>query len=216
MRAISERVRRIAAVIGSIVVLGVILWIDIATGLWQDLVVLAGVAAGLVTFVLTVLVLDRLVARSTARRWAPVTRLALTELQRVMADEEKSEISRGDIRPRLLPRPPTTDADLSQWLHELRELVMRERSQLANVLGMWSSFLASSSDNEDLLIRIADIALQLDRVRDVSLEVEEGGSDGDLSHLTHEITTCNDHFTGLVDAIETRLDTTVQPLIQRR
>lgn len=105
-----DRVGRIAMSVAVAVVLVVILWIDIATGLWQEFVILAGVAAGLVSFVLTVLVLDRIVARSTAQRWAPVTLLALTEFLHALADDDKSEITRGTfIRggyrlPRLLTR----------------------------------------------------------------------------------------------------------------
>lgn len=207
MSADRDRARRIALAVGSVVVLVVILWIDIATGVWQELVILAGVTAGLVTFVLTVLVLDRIIARSTARRWAPVTRLALTEFLHAMADEEHSEISRGEIRPRLLPeltRPH--DLDLVRWLHELRMLVVQERSRLTAVLGTWSSFLASSGDNEDLLIRIANLAQQLDRVRDESLEVEARATSAGLSDLSQEITSCNAHFRGIVEAIESRLE----------
>lgn len=217
VRADKERVRRIALAVGSIVVLVVILWIDIATGVWQELVILAGVTAGLVTFVLTVLVLDRVVARSTARRWEPVTRLALTEFLHAMADEERSEISRGEIRPRLLPEPAAPeDPGLVAWLHELRTLVVQERLRLTAVLGTWSSFLASSSDNEDLLIRIADLAQQLDRVRDESLEVEARSETVELSDLSQEIASCNDHFRDLVTAIESRLETTVPPLVPER
>ena len=209
MRATRQRVWRIAAVAGAIVTMVVILWIDVATGLWQELVVLGGVAAGVVTFALTVLVLDRVVARSTALRWEPVTRLALTEFLHALADEDRSEVSRGRIEPRLLPEPPPPGAvPLSRWLDDLREIVVGERRRLANVLGTWSSFLASSSDHEALLIRIADIALQLDRVRDESLEVAEDGPGPDLSTLTGEIRACNDRFRSLVDAIEKRLERT--------
>lgn len=204
MRANRERVWQIAAVVGAFVVMAVILWIDIATGLWQELVVLGGVAAGLVTFVLTVLVLDRVVARSTSLRWEPLTRLALTQFLHAMADEEHSEVSRGVIHPRLLPEPPSQTPD-TDWLHELRELVVSERAQLAANLGTWSSFLASSGDNEVLLFRIADIAVQLDAVRDESLELEEGAG-ASVANLTQEIRRCNDHLRSLVDGIEARLD----------
>ena len=211
MRTNRERVWRFVAVFGATVLMVVILWIDIATGLWQEWVVLGGVAAGLVTFVLTVLFLDRVVERTTALRWEPVTRLALTEFLHSLADEEHSEISRGHIHPRLLPDPPDEGAT-PQWLHELRELVVDERSRLANVLGTWSSFLASSSDNEALLIRIAQIAMQLDEVRDESLELEEGQTDASQATLGKKIDDCNDHFRSLVIAVEKRLREMEDPL----
>lgn len=212
-----ERVRHIAAVAAAIVVLAVILWIDIATGLWQEVVILAGIAAGLVTFVLTVVVLDRIVARSTARRWAPVTRLALTQFLHVLADEERSEISQGVIHPRFLPGPPAVDhLDLADRLQDLRIVVVEERARLADVLGTWSSFLASSSDNENLLIRIANIALQLDRVRDESLEFEQHRSALAHAALAREIAECNVHFRGMTEDIEARLEGAVAPLIPGR
>jgi hypothetical protein len=73
------RFLRAAAVAGALALIVLILWIDVTTAVWQEVVILSGLAAGLVTFLLTVLVLDRVIARSTARRWDPVNRLALTE-----------------------------------------------------------------------------------------------------------------------------------------
>ena len=212
-----HRVRRVALGLGAAVVLSVILRIDIATGVWQERVILAGVSAGLVTFVFTVLVLDRIVARSTAMRWAPVARLALTDVLHVVADEDSSEISRGMIKPRLLPQPPPLEApDLIEQLHELRLTVVDERTRLTNVLAAWSSFLASSTDNEDLLIRIASIALQLDRVRDESLELEELRTPADHAELVAEISACNAHFSSLVRDIEQRIETDLPPLLPVR
>ena len=100
LRSGRERAKRIAIWIGAVTVIAVILWLDVMTGLWNELVILSGLAAGLVTFLLTVLVLDKLIARSTARRWSPVNRLALTEFLYSIADDERSEISRGEIVPR--------------------------------------------------------------------------------------------------------------------
>ncbi|MFM9379135.1 hypothetical protein ACJMNC_16410, partial [Gordonia sp. VNK21] len=64
---------------GALALVLVIVWLDISTNVWSEVVILSGLAAGLVTFILTVMVLDKVVSRSTERRWAPVTRLALSE-----------------------------------------------------------------------------------------------------------------------------------------
>lgn len=173
MRGLTRHLGVIAAVIA---VIG-ILWIDIATGLWQEYVILAGLAAGVVTFVLTVLVVDRVMARSTHRRWAPVTRLALTDILHALADEEASEISRGEIVARTL-RPVTDAAGTNRTteLARLRHDVVAERQHLTRALASWSSFLAASSDAGAVLDHAAGIAEHLDRVRDAVLSAESGAS----------------------------------------
>src|SRR5690554_3397466 len=90
-----ERIWKISAFSAAILFAAVILWIDIATGLWQEVVILSGLVAGIVMFLLTILVFDRIAERATARRWAPVNRLALSEFLHELADDEDSEISRG-------------------------------------------------------------------------------------------------------------------------
>lgn len=45
--------RPVGAFIGGLILIAAILWIDIKTGFWQDLVILAGLAGSLVTFLLT-------------------------------------------------------------------------------------------------------------------------------------------------------------------
>lgn len=203
-----ERTTRIAAAIGGVAVIAVILWIDVATGFWQDLVILSGLAAGLVTFLLTVLVLDRIVARSTARRWAPINRLALSEFLHAIADEERSEIARGRVVPRALPalREDAPGQALPHELHRLRTQVVAERRALSDALSRWAEFLASSGDNETVLRHVAGIALRLDRVRDAALDLEEtiaGAArattiEAARAALTAEIDACNTHFAALV------------------
>lgn len=194
-----HRATRIAGVIGAIVVIAVVLWIDIATGLWQDLVILAGLAAGLVTFLLTVLVVDKVVARSTARRWEPITRLALTELLHDLADETQSEIARGHVVPRRLPALDPS-LPLSDWAAEhrnLRTLVVAERRLLSEALSRWVGFLAASADTGDVLRHVADIALQMDRIRDASLELDRTPNLAARDALDAEIASCNTHFATL-------------------
>ncbi|MGM7696994.1 hypothetical protein [Microbacterium sp. A84] len=205
--AARAKARRIAVLCGALGVIAVIVWIDIATGLWQELVILSGLAAGLVTFLLTALVLGRLMEKSTSRRWAPVNRLALSEFLHALADEEHSELSRGHVIPRSLsaPRASADSADQLAQLHALRGLVVKERKRLSDALSRWAHFLASSGDNELIMRHVADIALQLDRVRDSALEVEMSPQTQKFTVLIGEIDRCNALFIALVAELELRL-----------
>ncbi len=157
-----------AALLGTLA----ILWIDIATGLWQEYVILAGLAAGLVTFVLTTLVIDRVIARSAHQRWQPVTRLALTDLLHAIADEERSEIAHGRVVPAAFV--PLGDGD-AEGLRRLRHVVLAERTRLSRAVASWSSFLAASAEVQGVLDDAAELAEVLDGIRDLSLELEAGG-----------------------------------------
>lgn len=206
-----QPVTHIAALLAGLALTAVVLWLDITTGMWQQYVILSGLTAGVITFALTVLVLDRVVARSTAQRWKPITRLALADFLHALADEDMSEISRGSVIPRTLPapthgtHPPTNRALTDEYLGILRSRVVEERRQLSDVLAKWSGFLASTTENETLLLRVADIAWQLDRVRDRSIEVEKVKSPEARATLEHEISLFNAHVSSLVSMIEQRL-----------
>lgn len=138
------------------------------------LVILAGLAAGLVTFVLTALIVDRAVARSTHQRWSPVTRLALTDILHALADDEASEVTHGKVVPRRLDEIETTapSDEVRAALAGLRHDIIAEREQLARVLASWSSLLASSADATGVLDHAADFAERLDLVRDVSVTAD--------------------------------------------
>src|SRR5690606_11870045 len=158
------------SVIAALALVAVILWIDIATGLWKDYVILSGLAAGVVTFILTALIVDRVIARSTHRRWAPVTRLALTDMLHALADDDASEVARGRIVPRLIePIGPHASAES---LTALRHAIVDERRLLAGAIALWSTFLASSADATEVLDQAAEIAERLDLIRDAALEAE--------------------------------------------
>jgi len=197
--------KSIAVAIGAFALVAVILWLDISTGVWSEVVILSGLAAGLVTFILTVMVLDRVVARSTARRWAPVTRLALSEFLHAAADDEHSEISRGHIVPRRLPVLSDADAAHPESLHAVRELVVDERTRLTDTLSRWTGFLASSGDNETVLIHIADIALNLDRIRDAAVEAEHSPAPAQFAALRTHTESVNASLGALTDELRSRL-----------
>lgn len=201
------RARRIAALIIALVVIGVIIWIDVNTGVWNELVVLSGLAAGLVTFLLTTLVLDRILARSAARRWAPVNRIALSEFLHAIADDQHSEISRDKIVVRQL-KPigkGLEESDHQSALLALQQAVIRERKDLADVLSRWAQFLASSGDNEQILSHIADIAWQLDRIRDETLEAERNSNHSQTLELNAEIDSFNVAVLSLESELRARL-----------
>ncbi|MGB4135232.1 MAG: hypothetical protein WA971_01625 [Microbacterium sp.] len=194
--------------VGAVVVIVVILWLDIATGLWQNLVILSGLASGLVTFLLTAVVLNRLLARSTERRWAPVNRLAFSEFLHALADDERSEISRGEFVSRSLTLDEgargAAEAPLAE-LERLRQRVVVERGVLSDVLSRWAQFLASSGDNEEILQRIAAIAWQLDRVRDAALDAERDWTPTRRDALTGEIDVLNGLLARLAEELGARL-----------
>lgn len=207
MRQTSQARRRtlelIAFGIGTAVILFV-LWLDIRTSFWQELVIVGGIVAGFVTFIFTVLVIDRVLARANAKRWAPVTRLAYTELLHGLADEEHSEMSRGHI----IARHLTFESDaahLIDELHRLRHTIVAERKKLASTLSAWIMFLASSDVHEDLLLHIAEATENLDRVRDVSIEVEADPSPARIAELKRFVADRNAQFDELIATISRTL-----------
>lgn len=204
------QVRRTALIVGALVVVAAIIWLDIVSGIWQEVVILSGLAAGLVTFVLTVLVLDRVLARSTARRWAPVNRLALSEFLHALADDDVSEISRGQIVPRALPHVERslTAVDYADALHRLRSSVVHERRRLSDALSRWAPFLASSGDNETILQHIAEIALLLDSIRDATIDAEDQSDADAHAHLTQETRLANEQLNSLVTELNSQLHET--------
>lgn len=199
----------VVTVIGALALIVIILWIDISTGFWQEIVILSGLAAGLVTFLLTTVFIGRFHQRSVEKRWAPVTHMALTSLLHQLADEKHSDLSRGDIVPRALTVPTSTDAHaIHQDLEKLRNSVLKEQNHLTTVLGTWSEFLTSNSDNSDILRSSAELGLQLEQLRDKALEVEQHiktTAQVDLTDLAQEIEICNQHHATLISAIQERL-----------
>lgn len=198
---------RVGAFIGGLILIAAILWIDIKTSFWQDLVILAGLAGSLVTFLLTFLVINQVTARATERRWEPVTRMALTDLLHDLADEDQSELSRGVIVPRSLPvpEPAPSQGHRETQLAGLRHQVVAERHRLTKRLAVWSEFLASSGKNDRIMTHVAKASLQLDEVRDAALALEERGSSESWARLRAEVIQCNEHLAALAAEIEQRL-----------
>ena len=147
-----------------------VVWTDVVTGFWQNIVVLSGIAAGLLTFVLTALLLEPSMARTEHLRWFPLSRIALSYVVHSMADEEASELSRGKVVPKTftVPDPLTTDhAD------DLLDAVVRARDGLAEALGRWAGFLVASAEVPVLMRHVSQIAEHLDAIRDDVLEFEK-------------------------------------------
>lgn len=186
---------RTIATVAGIVVLLIVIWLDIATGVWQDIVVLSGVAAGLVTFLLTALVLDRLMARIDHERWLPVTRIALTDLLHTVADEERSEITRGHVVPRVLNFDSARVDDMFAAVH-------REREDITSVMQSWAAFLAASADVRDLMAHIAVIATLLDQLRDAAVEHEKQGRALDSDEIQDLVRQYNARVQSIVDELQ--------------
>ncbi|BAU95710.1 hypothetical protein N24_1448 [Corynebacterium suranareeae] len=214
-------VLRIITAIGALALIVVIVWIDISTSFWQEIVILSGLAAGLVSFLLTTVFVDRFHQRSVEKRWAPVTHMALTSLLHQLADETHSDLSRGVIAPRAFAIPTSADAHvIGQDLEKLRHAVLKEQNHLTNVLETWSEFLTSTGDNTDILRSAAELGLQLEQLRDKALEVEQRITSTDsasmnLADLAHEIKSCNDNHASLISAIQERLRTHTAKLRSR-
>lgn len=148
---------RITLGVVAVVIVTAILWIDLSTDIWQKYAVISGLAGGLVTFVLTVLVVDRVIARATHERWAPVTRVALGELRHALLQED-ADIDEPAVR--RLPVPQDDRASLD----EIIVAAAAERRALTEVLARWSSFLASSADVAEIMDTVAEIAERLDEI----------------------------------------------------
>lgn len=202
-------VLRAIAILVAVLAMATVLIVDIATGLWQDVVILSGVVAGLLTFILTALFLDRLLARSEHVRWLPVTRLALTDIAHALADDDESEVARGRIVPRSLPDPtagggagPTRDD-----IDGLLQLVVLERQRVTESLGRWSAFLAASGDVQEFMIHIASLAEQLDAIRDAAMAAERTDDSGDIARLGALTQTYNASIAAATEEITSLLET---------
>jgi len=200
-RSIRDRRRRhrLLRLIGGVALaaaLIAVIWIDLATGLWQQAVVLSGVAAGLITFALTAFVVDRVVARSQHHRWLPVTRLALTDILHALADPERSELSRDRIVPRSFAAPAGLEpAEAAAFL----QAVADEREAITAALGRWAGFLAASADVTDLMDHVAELARLLDEVRDRALEAERGAAVIGADALAESIDDYNARIRATID-----------------
>lgn len=194
----------IALTSATVVAIVVILWLDIRTTFWQDLVIVGGIAAGIVTFVLTVIVLDKVLARKTHKRWEPIARLAITEILHGLADEEHSHITRGHIVPRSLNFNVSEDT-FREDLHRLRVAVVEERKNLSQALGTWTTFLASSTDHSDILVLAADVAQHLDEVRELSLIAEDDPTRDRILALKQHAEKCDAQLSALTRALSERL-----------
>lgn len=157
-----RRVTRWAGSAGIVALFVVAIWLDLATGLWQQAVIVSGIAAGLLTFLLTSLFFDHWTARADHQRWAPVTHLALTDLLHALADEGHSRLSHHEIVPRTVS---ALRSDATASLGAIASL----RSTVTVALARWSGFLAASADVRPLMDQVAALALRMDTARDAVL-----------------------------------------------
>ncbi|MHA3682692.1 hypothetical protein ACXR2W_00305 [Leucobacter sp. HY1908] len=204
-----QNIRHGATVAGGLILIGVIVWVDVATGLWQDVVILSGLAAGLVMFILTTVVLNRLTERGVAKRWAPMNRLAITEFLHAIVDDDASEVARGHFVARTLKLPAQLGPES---LKGLRHQVVNERRALSDALSRWTQFLTSSGDNEEILLHVANVSLYFDAVRDATLAIEHHSDSGTTASRTElataleaTVAACNEHSSALVAELQSRV-----------
>ena len=82
MLSLSPATRRALNIAGTVLVvlfMVFVVWLDLHSSFWQEAVILSGIAAGILTFFLTALFLERWMANREHEKWLPVTRLALTD-----------------------------------------------------------------------------------------------------------------------------------------
>lgn len=205
---------RAVAFTSALAVIAVVIWIDVATPVWQNLVIVSGLVAGVVTFLFTTLFIDRFIQRAARRRWAPVTRLALTEMLSQLADAERGRAGRWPAEPRRLPTPDASHGPdaLLAGTEELRRAVVCERSRLSAALVTWWNLLSSVPDTEEIIRHTADVALLFDGVRDASWELDDAVRSGNEEavraaddSLRARIMACNGSIAGIIEEISARL-----------
>lgn len=194
--------RRVAQLIGFaavVLVFIVAIWIDLTTGLWQQAVILSGIAAGLLTFLLTALFFERWMSGADHRRWYPVTHLALSDLLHALGDEEHSQFSRGVVVPRTIDA--TGDhADVLDAIH-------KDRRAITHALARWAGFLSASADVQGLMDHIAELALLLDDARDAVLHAEGAPADaGAQTAVQTTLAAANTSIRNTADEIEAALE----------
>lgn len=168
------------AIAVAVILIIAVVWVDIRTGFWQETVILSGIAAGLLTFVLTATFVEKWLAEREHEKWVPVTRLALADIRHALADEDLSDIGRGHVRARTLRAGEVPSfEDYERLLTEIVE----ERDRIIAVLARWAPFLASSADVTTLMDHVAEVAEGLDHGRDAIVRAER--ADGESPEQAH-------------------------------
>jgi|SRR5690625_4676189 len=195
------KLMRVLLAASAIIVVAVIIWVDVNTELWQKYVVISGLAGGLVTFVLTALVLDRIVARSTHERWVPVTRLALGDLRRRLTSDTRQD---GTA---MVTRLTLSSGD-AEALRGLVEQAAAERDELTSVLARWSAFLSASADATAVMDAIADAAERLDNIDSIASDALREGQPSDVMRVALQTEIDGYHSTG--DDLLREIDATLR------
>lgn len=186
----------------------VVIWIDIKTSVWAEVVVLSGITAGVVTFLFTALFVDRIIARAEQQRWLPVTHLAVSDLVHGLAHAD-SEITRGDIRPRYLELSDQPIHEISdEELQHLLDAITVERDELAALLARWSAFLAASADAQEFMGHMAEVTFDLDAVRDAVIAFEEDRTDDNVQQIRDQINVYNKRVNASVNELRELLSAT--------
>lgn len=199
------RILQNVAIAVSIVLMIVVVIMDLTTTFWAETVILSGIAAGLLTFVLTATFVERWMAQREQQKWAPVTALALTDILHSLADDEESDLRRGYVQVRTLSAPKE---QTRQAYDDLLHAVVTERDLLTHRLSLWASFLVDSSDVQTLLTHIATVGQTLDNLRDAIVESETMGLEHREGHneVSAQVQNYNDAAIAVASEIETVLE----------
>lgn len=199
-------------IIATIALIAIIVavWLDYTTALWRETVILSGIAAGLLTFVLTAFFIERWMDRREHKSWLPVTRLALTDLLHTVCDDTKSDIRRGKfvVRTLEMPEPVTKES-----LEALLVTVVEERDTITNALARWASFLSASADVQTLMTHLAYLSEGLDILRDVVLETEDDPSPAQLKKLQRSLDLYDNGMSLVLTELQSQIST-IDPVIK--
>lgn len=188
----SKRLRRLLLGIAVVVAIAVLV-LDIATGVWAQVPVLSGLASSFVMLLVTVVVVDKVIAHHQYRRWEPVTRIALADILHAITHDGASAPEPRLIGPRLAEAGAAgggsaTGADPADSgdIHLTRalRLARKERRVLGRALATWSAFLVSNAPVGRVVDHAATLADELDDVRASALAVRAvhvHGATGDAS-----------------------------------
>lgn len=147
----SRLLRWFLVAVAVLVTAGIVV-LDVATGVWAEVPVISGLASALVTFLLTVAVVDHVVASHTHKQWAPLTHMALADVL--------EEVTTGDG---LTPRRFEVETHANPRV--LLEAVVTERRRLGATLARWSEFLVANAGVDEVVEQAARVGGALEDIR---------------------------------------------------
>lgn len=155
-------------IIGFVVLLTLALMLlDARTDVFSQIPFGTNILAGFISFLLTFVAVDWIVARRTHQEWSPVTLVALSDLRASVSEPGATPESARLLTPRL---------EANAGRAAIVSLVDAERVALGTVLGRWSSFLASQAGVPRATNDAAQVARALDALREAAAQQPVDGT----------------------------------------